>query len=105
MDKKFTFPHELTMDNLSQQLQVRGCLVVSFFGKTPHSARSNKGSFIDDVTGRQIFSVSEPSSSAVIEGFFDPDRDIVFLHMTSWMDTYTIGEKCKVAVLIQTRAV
>lgn len=104
MDRKFSFPHHtLSLNELEEKLKTRSCLVVSFFGKTPHAAKNSKGSYIDDFVGREVFSVpssdigDKDESSNLIEGYFDNDRDVVFLHMVSWMDTFAIAEKCKEA--------
>lgn len=99
---KFSFPLKLTPESLESHLKNRQCMVVSFFGKTPYTLRSNKGGFIDQIIGRSVFATSNFCSEddpvePLIEGYFCPEKDCVFLHMRSWMDTYSLAEKCKQA--------
>jgi len=99
---KFSFPLKLTPESLEAHLKNRQCLVVSFFGKTPYTLRSNKGAFIDQVVGRSIFGTSnfiteDDPIEPLIEGYFCPEKDCVFLHMRGWMDTYSLAEKCRQA--------
>jgi len=99
---KFSFPLKLTPESLEDHLKNRQCMVVSFFGKSPYSLRSNKGAFIDQIIGRSVFGTYNSCTDdeiiePLIEGYFCPERDCVFLHMRSWMDTYSLAEKCKQA--------
>merc|ERR1719422_2626785 len=65
--------------------------------------KSNKGGFIDEVIGRSVFRssdidhINDEDGEPLIEGYYCPDRDVIFLHMRSWMDTFTMAEKCKQA--------
>ena len=45
--------------------------------------RSSKGSMMDQVLGRSVFLPEEGEADwqPVLEGFFDSDRDTVFLHL------------------------
>ena len=45
--------------------------------------RSSKGSMLDQVLGRPVFlpETGEDDWQPVLEGFFDSDRDTVFLHL------------------------
>ena len=83
-------------------MKSRQCLVVSFFGKSPYNLKSNKGGFIDEVIGKSVFNNRDidhdnDDTEPVIEGYFCPDRDVIFLHMRSWMDTFSLAEKCRQA--------
>ena len=46
-------------------------------------SRSGKGAALDEVLGRPVFypETGEEGADSSIEGYFDPDRDTVFLHM------------------------
>ena len=84
-------------------MKTRQCQVVSFFGKSPFSLKSNKGVFIDEAIGRTVFSDKDidhdtgDNIEPLIEGYYCPDRDVIFLHMRSWMDTFSLAEKCRQA--------
>jgi hypothetical protein len=46
-------------------------------------ARSGKGAVMDQVLGRPVFFPEDDKGrpEAMVEGYFDSDRDTVFLHM------------------------
>ena len=44
-------------------------------------SRSGKGAVLDEVLGRPVFYPETGEDMSAIEGYFDPDRDTVFLHM------------------------
>ena len=100
---KFSLPTKLNPDDLEKYLSTRQCQVVAFFGKTPLNLKSNKGNFIDEVIGQSVFSNRDidhdvnDNIEPVIEGYYCPDRDVIFLHMRSWMDTFSMAEKCRQA--------
>ena len=99
----FSLPLKINTDELDDYLKTRQCLVVSFFGKSPFSLKANKGVYIDDAIGKTVFSNKDidhdtgDSVEPLIEGYYCADRDVVFLHMKSWMDTFNIAEKCRQA--------
>ena len=43
--------------------------------------RSGKGAVLDEMLGRPVFYPETEEDLSAIEGYFDPDRDTVFLHM------------------------
>ena len=46
------------------------------------SVRSGKGAVLDEVLARPMFyPESEDGNMSSIEGYIDPDRDTIFLHM------------------------
>ena len=99
----FSLPTNIDIDNLNEVIRDRKCLVVSFFGKSPINLKSNKANYIDEILGRTVFSDkdidhdNETVIEPVIKGYYCPDRDVIFLHMKSWMDTWSMAEKCKQA--------
>ena len=99
---RFSLPSKINPEKLEEHLKSRQCLVVSFFGKSPYNLKSNKGGFIDEVIGKSVFNNRDidhdnDDTEPVIEGYFCPDRDVIFLHMRSWMDTFSLAEKCRQA--------
>ena len=100
---RFSLPSKINPDDLEEYLSSRQCQVVAFFGKTPLHLKSNKGNFIDDVIGQSVFSNRDidhdvnDNIEPLIEGYYCPDRDVIFLHMRSWMDTFSMAEKCRQA--------
>ena len=99
---RFSLPSKINPEELEEHLKSRQCLVVSFFGKSPYNLKSNKGGFIDEVIGKSVFNNRDidhdnDDTEPVIEGYFCPDRDVIFLHMRSWMDTFSLAEKCRQA--------
>ena len=99
----FSLPTNIDIDNLNEVIRDRKCLVVSFFGKSPINLKSNKANYIDEILGRTVFSDkdidhdNETDIEPVIKGYYCPDRDVIFLHMKSWMDTWSMAEKCRQA--------
>jgi len=49
------------------------------------------------VFGPSDFIYDGNSVEPLIEGYFCPERDTIFLHMRSWMDTFSLAEKCRQA--------
>ena len=98
---KFGLPLQFKPEELEDYLKARQCLVVSFFGKSPFSLKSNKGNFIDEMVGRSVFSEREssvePSLEPSVECYYCPDRDCIFLHLRSWQDTASLAQKCRQA--------
>ena len=99
---RFSLPlQKLSVDQIDKHLRDRQCMVISFFGKSPYSMRSNKGGLIDSVVGQSVFGGAEFGAEQdgrmepLVEGYFCPDRDCVFLHMRSWMDTFSLAEKVR----------
>ena len=97
--RKFHLPVRLKAEEVEEHLRNRRCIIVAFFGKSPLAhrflrhffgalfssysvSRSGKGAVLDEMLGRPVFypETAEEDMSA-IEGYFDPDRDTVFLHM------------------------
>jgi len=71
---------------------------VAFFGKSPLAHRSGKGAVLDEVLARPMFyPESEDGIMSSIEGYIDPDRDTIFLHMKSWTDSHSFAVKCREA--------
>ena len=96
--RKFRLPVRLKGEEVEEHLRNRRCIVVAFFGKSPlahrwdrrqalaffssFSVRSGKGAVLDEVLARPMFyPESEDGKMSSIEGYIDPDRDTVFLHM------------------------
>ena len=53
-----------------------------FFFLLYPAPRSGKGAVLDEVLGRPVFyPETEEEDLSAIEGYFDSDRDTVFLHM------------------------
>ena len=81
---KFPLPLKFKPEDIADYLKGRQCIVISFFGKSPFSLKSNKGNFIDELVGRSVFSQRESSEEArlepAVECFYCPDRDCIFLH-------------------------
>ena len=109
---KFSLPLKFKPEEVEDYLRTRQCVVVSFFGKSPFSLKSNKGSFIDQVLGRSVFaeretdSVTEPEVEPSVDCYYCPDRDCIFLHMRSWQDTFSLAQKCKEAEeLLETKGI
>ena len=100
---RFSLPSKINPDDLEEYLSSRQCQIVAFFGKSPLNLKSNKGNFIDDVIGQSVFSNRDidhdvnDNIEPLIEGYYCPDRDVIFLHMRSWMDTFSMAEKCRQA--------
>ena len=84
---RFSLPSKINPNDLEEYLSSRQCQVVAFFGKTPLNLKSNKGNFIDEVIGQSVFSNRDIDHDAndniepVIEGYYCPDRDVIFLHI------------------------
>jgi len=92
--KKRKFPLKMNLEEISEKLKERKFVVVSFFGKTTLSSGSNKGAYIDEATRGSQFKGSDTDSSE-IEMVVDADKDVIYLHMRSCYDTFTMAEKCK----------
>ncbi|XP_047108247.1 nonsense-mediated mRNA decay factor SMG8 isoform X1 [Schistocerca piceifrons] len=71
--------------------------VVSFFGKSPISARGCKAGLIDEILGKQIFHKSlledpdvDKNNLCDIEGYYDTNQRVVYLHLRGVFDVHSL---------------